>query len=294
MTSKAPRHLVLVLILLSFLAASVCHAGNKTAKASGEVKAFIPNQTAGAVTPATPVAPVAQSAAATSAPPVKDDDFAAAPETPVAPVADPLYAWNKFWFTFNDLFYAGLMRPVAKGYSFVVPKMVRTGLSNAYQNFIFPLRFLNALLQLNFTQASREFGRFMLNTTLGVGGLMDVAKSDPNLQPGNGDFGQTLGRYGLGEGCYIVWPLLGPSSLRDTVGLAGDAVANPLFWIFGPWAIYGDYNPWYWSYIIKAGDVFNRLPETLENYDGIVKPAIEPYSAVKDAYIQFRRNAISH
>ena len=133
----------------------------------------------------------------------------------------------------------------------------------------------------------------MLNSTLGIGGLVDVAKSDPNLAPGNEDFGQTLGHYGIGDGFYIVWPLLGPSSLRDSFGLLGDAAANPLTWIFGPWAIYGDYNPWYWSYIIKAGDVFNNLPGTLDAYDSVVKPAIEPYSAVKDAYIQYRRNAVS-
>ena len=123
---------------------------------------------------------------------------------------------------------------------------------------------------------------------------MDVAKADPNLQPGDEDFGQTLGHYGMGEGFYLVLPFLGPSDLRDGIGLIGDAAANPLTWIFGPWTYYDDYNPWFWPYVIKAGDVFNRLPDYLENYDAITKPAIEPYSAVKDAYIQYRRNAVAH
>ena len=83
------------------------------------------------------------------------------------------------------------------------------------------------------------------------------------------------------------------STARDTIGMAGDAAANPLTWIFGPWSIYGDDNPWYWSYIIKGADVFNNLPGTLEAYDAVVKPAVDPYTAVKDAYIQYRRNAIS-
>ncbi len=252
----APRNCVLILVMLAVLAASDCRAQSQADKDFGKA----------------------------SEPTV---------EVPAQPVADPLYRWNRFWFGFNDLFFSGLMRPLAKGYCLVMPQPARTGLANAYQNFIFPIRFLNALLQLNFTKASKEFGRFMLNSTLGIGGLVDVAKSDPNLQPGNEDFGQTLGYYGAGEGFYIVWPFLGPSSLRDTFGLAGDAAANPLTWIFGPWAVYGDYNPWYWSYIIKASDMFNRLPETLDNYDTIVKPAIEPYSAVKDAYIQYRRNAVA-
>lgn len=242
--------------------------------------------------PATSSTPINK--AETPPPPPEPGDTAAAVDSNAAPTPDPLYRWNKFWFEFNDVFYARLMRPLAKGYTVIMPKPARTGLANAYNNFTFPIRFINALLQLDFTKASREFGRFMINSTLGLGGLMDLAKGDPNLQPGNEDFGQTLGHYGMGDGCYIVWPLIGPSTVRDTIGLAGDAAANPLTWLFGPWAIYGDDNPWYLAYVIKGGDVFNRLPETLENYDTITKPAIEPYTAVKDAYIQYRRNAINN
>jgi phospholipid-binding lipoprotein MlaA len=277
MPTTTSRNLVLSLLILCLLATSACQ-GRKTAKDFGGT--------------ATPAASAATPAGAEAAPPADD---ASATEAVSAPVPDPLYGWNRVWFTFNHYFYSGLMRPFAMGYAIIVPKMVRTALANAYNNFTFPIRFINALLQLDFTKASREFGRFLLNSTLGVGGLMDVAKSDPNLQPGNEDFGQTLGHYGMGEGFYIVWPLLGPSNLRDSIGLVGDAAANPLTWIFWPWN-YPDnaYNPWYWSYIVKASDVFNRLPETLEDYDAITKPAIEPYTAVKDAYIQYRRNAVTH
>ncbi len=268
------RNGLLILFAVSLLVTSGCRAGSQANKDFGRVAVT----SAPASQPATPPTPEA------------DTDIEA--DMPHETVADPLYRWNKFWFGFNHLFYGGLMRPFAKGYAFIVPKMVRTGLANAYDNFTFPIRFINALLQLNFTKASREFGRFMINSTLGIGGLMDVAKSDPNLQPGNEDFGQTLGYYGVGDGFYIVWPLLGPSSARDTIGLAGDALANPLFWIFGGWSFQNEDNPWYWSYIIKAGDVFNRLPNTLEVYDSVVKPAVDPYSAIKDAYIQHRNNLI--
>ena len=272
MPTSLPRNTLLVLLAALLLAAPVCQAAGTP------------------INQESPKPAVAAPATATPAPAQADEDYA---ETVPAPIADPFYHWNKFWFGFNHLFYSGLMRPFAKGYAFIVPSMVRKGLSNAYQNFIFPIRFANALLQLNFTKASKEFGRFMINTTLGVGGLMDVAKSDPNLQPGNEDFGQTLGFWGIGDGFYIVWPFLGPSSARDSVGLAGDAVANPLFWIFGPWAIQGEDNPWFLSYVVKAGDVFNNLPGTLETYDSVTKPAVDPYSAIKDAYIQYRRNAVS-
>ncbi len=279
MTATSPRNLVLMLLVLSLLGISGCHARAKTDKGLVQSSAA----------PAAPAQTAPAPAAVADAVPDADD----APMPAAPSVADPLYGWNKFWFTFNHYFYSGLMRPIATGYSYVVPQFFRSGLTNAYKNFTFPIRFVNALLQLDFTKASREFGRFMINSTLGIGGLVDVAKSDPNLQPGNEDFGQTLGHYGVGNGFYIVWPFLGPSTLRDSVGLAGDAVANPLFWIFGPWSIRGDYNPWYWTYIIRASDIFNNLPETLENYDSVTKPAIEPYSAVKDAYIQYRRNAVS-
>uniref|UniRef100_I2Q0D3 Surface lipoprotein n=1 Tax=Desulfovibrio sp. U5L TaxID=596152 RepID=I2Q0D3_9BACT len=297
MTATMPRNLVLILLAVTVLGTSGCNARNQTAKGFDQAAARPAVATAApAQAPAAPAAsmPAPSPAATPAVAPIDDDAPGTYAETPPAPVADPLYHWNKFWFTFNHYFFTGLMRPLSTGYSYVAPRMVRTGLANAYTNFTFPIRFINSLLQLDFTKASREFGRFMLNSTLGIGGLVDVAKSDPNLQPGNEDFGQTLGHYGIGDGFYIVWPLLGPSTLRDTVGLAGDAAANPLTWIFSPFAVYDDgYNPWFWPYVIKASDVFNRLPETLENYDSVVKPAIDPYSAVKDAYIQYRRNAVS-
>lgn len=280
MSMNAPRKFLLILLAVLLLTASVGNAQTSDNLLVGKSAA---TTAAPGKAPAGTVAPAA----------TPDDDDANWAETQPAPVPDPFYYWNKFWFGFNHIFYSGVMRPFAKGYAYVMPQFARTGLHNAYQNFIFPIRFVNALLQLNFTKASREFGRFMINSTIGIGGLMDVAKADPNLQPGNEDFGQTLGYWGIGDGFYIVWPLLGPSSARDTIGLAGDAVANPLFWIFGPWTIGDDNNPWYLSYIVKAGDVFNNLPETLETYDSVTKPAIDPYSAIKDAYIQYRRNAVS-
>jgi len=280
MTAALPRKCILILLVLSVLSMTGCHTRNQS-------KDF---DKVAAPAPTTAQTPAVQPASAAAPLPV-DDPIPA--EASYSPVADPLYHWNKFWFGFNHLFYSGLMRPFAVSYAFIVPKPVRTGLTNAYQNFTFPIRFVNALLQLDFKKASREFGRFMLNSTIGIGGLIDVAKADPNLAPGNEDFGQTLGFYGIGDGIYIVWPFLGPSTLRDSVGLAGDAAANPLTWIFGPWSIGGDNNPWYWSYVIKGADVFNNLPNTLETYDSVVKPAVDPYTAVKDAYIQHRRNAIS-
>jgi len=219
-----------------------------------------------------------------------DDEY----DAPIQTVADPLYGWNRFWFGFNDLFYMGLMRPIAMGYKTVMPEPVRTGLKNAYDNFTFPIRFLNCILQLKPKEASREFGRFMINSTFGIGGFFDLAKSDPNLQPGDEDFGQTLGYYGTGDGFYIVWPFIGPSTFRDSIGLIGDAAANPLTWVFGLWDSSGYRDYWYWSYVIRGADVFNRLPDKIDNFQTLKEGAVEPYSAMRDAYIQYRRNVIQN
>jgi phospholipid-binding lipoprotein MlaA len=240
-------------------------------------------------------APPAESCAQTeqAAAPAAEAPDEGAEDLVSTPVNDPLMGWNRFWFTFNDYFYTGI-RPVVQGYRYVVPDFARTGMKNVYDNFTFPIRFLNALLQLNMTKAAREFGRFMINSTFGVGGFFDLAKSDPNLQPGDEDFGQTLGYYGMGEGFYIVWPFLGPSSARDSVGLVGDVAANPLTWIFGLWDYKGQDQTWYLSYVISAGNRFNRLPEYLDDYDSMKKSALEPYVSMRDFYIQYRRGRIAH
>lgn len=240
---------------------------------------------------APPVESSAQAQQAAAAPAEAPDEYSEDPGS--APVNDPLMGWNRFWFTFNDYFYTGI-RPVVQGYRYVVPDFARTGMKNVYDNFTFPIRFLNALLQLNMTKAAREFGRFMINSTFGIGGFFDLAKSDPNLQPGDEDFGQTLGYYGMGEGFYIVWPFLGPSSARDSVGLVGDVAANPLTWIFGLWDYQGQDQTWYLSYVISAGNRFNRLPEYLDDYDSMKKSALEPYVSMRDFYIQYRRGRIAH
>ncbi len=222
-----------------------------------------------------------------------DDDYLDEDEYEAAAVsvADPLRGWNRFWFGFNDIFF-GAVRPLADGYAYATPEFFRTGLKNVWDNFIFPVRFVNCLLQFKFTEASAEFGRFMINSTFGLGGFFDLAKSDPDLQPGDEDFGQTLAYYGVGDGFYIVWPILGPSTLRDSIGLIGDAAANPLTYVFGLWGLYGENNPWWISYAIRAGDIFNRLPDKLADYQTLKQASLEPYTSMRDAYMQYRRNVI--
>jgi len=138
-------------------------------------------------------------------------------------VEDPLEPFNRAIYHLNDKLYFWLLKPVAQGYQKVVPEVVRIGVNNFITNIAFPVRFVNSLLQTNLSGATTEVGRFLLNTFYGMGGLFDPASHEEiNLAKHERDLGQTLGSYRLGQGVFINWPVLGPSSPQDTAGLVGD------------------------------------------------------------------------
>ncbi len=158
--------------------------------------------------------------------PFEEDHGADAPV-----VRDPLEPVNRLFFAFNDKLYFWVVKPVAKGYDAVMPVPVQTGIRNFFANLRTPIRLVNNLLQGELRGAGTELGRFLLNSTVGVAGIFDVADARFNLSPRVEDLGQTLGRYGLGDGFYICWPVFGPSSLRDSIGLAGDSYLSPLSYL---------------------------------------------------------------
>lgn len=199
-------------------------------------------------------------------------------------IPDPLEGWNRVVFRFNDVVIEHVARPAYKGYEYITPGFMRAGLKNFFHNLAFPVRFANNVLQGRGRAAGVEMSRFILNTTAGLGGLFDVAKHHkPVVEVEDEDFGQTLGVWGLGEGLYIVWPLLGPSTVRDTTGMVGDYFLHPLNYI----------RPWELSLGAQAVGTFNNLDEVLDLYDNLKRAAIEPYSSVRDAYVQYRRARLS-
>lgn len=213
-----------------------------------------------------------------------DDDFLdKAYQTQLVP--DPLEAWNRAMFVFNDGIITYVARPVNTAYAAATPQFFRDGMGNFFTNLLFPVRFINNLLQGKGHAAGQEFGKFIINTTAGLGGFINyTGLNHPELASlDSEDFGQTLGVWGLGEGIFLYWPLLGPSSARDTVGKAGDWVADPLTWV----------EPWWAPWAIKGFRTVNELEEILDVYDDVTRSAIEPYSAVRDAYIQYRRAKIA-
>ncbi|MGQ0384597.1 MAG: MlaA family lipoprotein [Gammaproteobacteria bacterium] len=138
---------------------------------------------------------------------------------------DPLEGWNRGVHRVNDAIDRGVLKPVAKAYRRGVPQPVRAGIGNLLSHLAFPVTIANDLLQGKFVATAQDLGRFALNSTLGLGGLLDPA-SEAGLPRNEEDFGQTLGRWGVPAGPYLMLPLLGPSTLRDAPAMLADAQAD--------------------------------------------------------------------
>ena len=207
-----------------------------------------------------------------------DDEF----EEDKVQVADPLAFWNRAMFHFNDKFYFWVLKPVARGYRAAVPSPVRIGVKNFFTNLTTPIRLVNCILQWKWQAANAEFVRFLLNSTVGVLGFGNPAKKHPKLNPSEEDLGQTLGAYGIGNGFYVVWPFLGPSTLRDSVGLVGDLFLNPVSYVEPTEAAVG----------ITGYEMVNDTSFQIGDYESLKKAAINPYEALRDAYIQHRNSKV--
>ncbi|MEJ2656551.1 MAG: VacJ family lipoprotein [Desulfobacterales bacterium] len=203
-------------------------------------------------------------------------------EAGVVHVADPIEPWNRAMYHFNDKFYFWLLKPAAKGYRYIVPTPLRTSVKNFFYNLIAPIRLVNCLLQGKFNSAGTEFTRFVLNSTAGMLGFLDPAQNYPLLKPKEEDLGLTFANYGIGNGFYIVWPILGPSTIRDSVGTAGDLFLNPIAYVRPTEAAFG----------IGAYDKVNTTSFHIGDYEALKESSLDPYIAIRNAYIQNRRNKL--
>ncbi len=197
-------------------------------------------------------------------------------------IYDPIEPFNRGMFWVNDKLYFYLFKPVARGFR-VVPEPARQSISNFFSNLGTPVRFVNSLLQLKFSDAGSELGRLVVNSTVGIAGLFDPAENYLNLHKKDEDLGQTIGHYGVGNGFYIVWPVFGPSTARDTVGMAGDFFLDPLYYV--------DMKP-----VEKAGlrffDRETALSLDKDTYEAIKRQALDPYLNVRSSYIQYRAGKV--
>jgi len=189
---------------------------------------------------------------------------------------DPLEPVNRVIFTFNDTADRYVIRPVAKGYNVVVPKPVRTGIGNFFNNWTYPITIVNSFLQGKFKQGASDTGRFLVNSTIGLLGIFDPA-TKMNLPEHDEDFGQTFARWGVPQGPYIVIPILGPATFRSGVGLLADTQVNPVTQL-------NDSS-------IRAKLVIAWFIESraaLIGPDEALRDAFDPYLFMRDAYLQNR------
>ena len=210
-----------------------------------------------------------------------DDDFfddLYGDDDEVDEIADPLETFNRGMFWFNDKCYFYVLKPMARGFR-VVPEPVRVGLGNMFDNLKTPLHAINALLQFKFKRMASEVTRLVVNSTIGLAGFYDPANAYWGVEKKEEDFGQTLGYYGVGEGFYLVIPVLGASNLRDGVSIIPNGYADPVYWL----------TTFETSLVCKGVSIVNRTSLDKDSYESIVEEQLDPYLFIRDAYTQHRR-----
>jgi phospholipid-binding lipoprotein MlaA len=194
---------------------------------------------------------------------------------------DPWERMNRTTFKVNIALDHAVARPIARAYEKVTPRPVRTGVSNFMDNLSYTITMANDLLQLKFKPFAQDTGRFVLNTTVGIGGLFDPA-SKVGLPKNQKDLGQTFGHWGAKPGPYFVIPILGPSDVRDGIGRVGDAYLSPLQYVRNNYVKYSIYG-------VELVDTrYRLLPQ-----DKLLDEAFDPYTLLKNAYLQRRQYLVT-
>ena len=210
-------------------------------------------------------------------------------EQPELDISDPIEPVNRGIFWFNDEFDRYFLGPVSREYDDVMPEPVKKGVGNFFANLEYPIHLVADVLELDFSSAANDTGRFVVNTTAGVAGVMDVA-DDWGLHQNKNDIGVALGRDGVGDGFYIVLPLLGPSNLRDAVGRGAAAFVSPTA-IMAYSGVDSDVTLW-----VTVGTRALEFIDTRARMEDAIKTARESsldyYLFMQSAYTQYRNGLI--
>jgi phospholipid-binding lipoprotein MlaA len=196
---------------------------------------------------------------------------------------DPWEPFNEKMFSLNRGLDRWVLKPVARAYMVVMPEPWQVLISNGFDNINFVPRVINSLLQGKWGGAGRELGRFLINSTAGIGGLFDPAKDYWGIQKSREDFGQTLGVWGSGPGPYLILPLMEPLTVRDGIGKFVDGLMDPLSYVL----------PFFWTRLgMKVGDTVNDRALNYDLFQGFEESVIDMYSAVRHGYLQRRQQLI--
>jgi len=198
-------------------------------------------------------------------------------------VRDPLEPMNRLFFQFNDKLYEWILKPVTNGYIWLVPRELRVDFGNFYFNLSMPIRLLNSLLQGNFHSSVTTLSRFVINSTIGVWGLVDVAALEFDMTPIRADFGQTLGKWGVGEGIYFCWPLFGPSNVRATAGLVVDAYTHPVPYFHDSRVL---------DLAYYTSNKLTTLSLNPDLYEDMKRFSLDPYISARQAFYEYRQAMI--
>jgi phospholipid-binding lipoprotein MlaA len=185
--------------------------------------------------------------------------------------------WNRRVFAFNEGFIRSVMQPISRGYQALTPKFVREMIQRSFENLESPVILANDMMQLDPCRAGRTFGRFALNSTVGVLGLFDVA-TEMGIEAHDTDFGETLGRWGVRSGSYFMLPVLGPSTARDTFGELVDTALRPEVWLLGGFP----------SLALSGGDGLSTYDIQSVRLDALRETSIDFYAALRSAYLMDR------
>ena len=211
-----------------------------------------------------------------------EDPFAGN-EKDIPILKDPLESYNRWMFGVNEAVYDAVLEPVAKGYRDTVNEQLRIGIKNIFSNAMAPVKFVSSLLQMEFKKSGQVLARTLINTTLGFGGMADVAGEEYGIEDVNEDFDQALGYYGVPTGPYVVLPFFGPSTARNIIGRTADALMSPGA-VIG--ASVGT------NIIVNAEDNVNAASFIVDDKKQLEDSALDEYESVRDFYHQYRHGLL--
>ena len=211
-----------------------------------------------------------------------EDPFAGSEED-IPVLTDPLEGYNRWMFGINETVYDAVLEPVARGYRDTVHEQLRIGIKNIFSNAMAPVKFVSSILQLEFKKSGQVLARTLINTTLGFGGMADVAGEEYGIKDVNEDFDQALGYYGVPTGPYVVLPFFGPSTARNIIGRTADALMSP-------GAVVGASIQT--NIIVNTEDNVNAASFIVDDKKQLEDSALDEYESVRDFYHQYRHGLL--